>query len=340
MANVNIELGYKPLVWFTANPTIVLLAGQIVYLEQTGTYKIGDGVSTLSALSFLGVSSEIQTLQNVTDLGSTTTNAIDTAGITTDYVQLDLTAVNTNAVGKLIWNNTDGTLDLGLKGGNVTLQVGQEITLCGRSGCVTISSTSGYFINDMSISGNSIFFRKGFVSDTHDFYTKLGVRHLSGGFPEVESLEDLTTVCNALETKWREEKETTQKEIPMKQITYQQAEEIISIACSTWKTKLAEKWAKKIVLKQTIEVSAEFEAEMLKAATPEQRAILNKIFIVHNIKEGDLCWVTDTSAVWNLRYAKELLNNGELDCYDYQRTSGSTTSWSIFKKAEGITLPN
>lgn len=126
MANVNIELGYKNLAWFTANPTIVLLAGQIVYLEQTGTYKIGDGVTQLSVLNFLGISSETQTLQNVTDLGNTTTNEIDTAGITTDYVQLDLTTVNTNAVGKLTWNNTDGTLDLGLKGGNVTLQIGQE----------------------------------------------------------------------------------------------------------------------------------------------------------------------------------------------------------------------
>lgn len=27
---------------------------------------------------------------------------------------------------RLVWNNTDGTLDLGLKGGNVTLQIGQE----------------------------------------------------------------------------------------------------------------------------------------------------------------------------------------------------------------------
>ena len=126
MANVNIELGYKTLIWFNANPTLVLLAGQIVYLGQTGTYKIGDGVTQLSVLSFLGISSETQTLQNVTDLGNVTTNSIDTAGLTTDYVQLDLTATNTNAVGKLIWNNTDGTLDLGLKGGNVTLQIGQE----------------------------------------------------------------------------------------------------------------------------------------------------------------------------------------------------------------------
>jgi hypothetical protein len=31
-----------------------------------------------------------------------------------------------SAASRLIWNNTDGTLDLGLKGGNVTLQIGQE----------------------------------------------------------------------------------------------------------------------------------------------------------------------------------------------------------------------
>jgi hypothetical protein len=30
------------------------------------------------------------------------------------------------AASRLVWNNTDGTLDLGLKGGNVTLQIGQE----------------------------------------------------------------------------------------------------------------------------------------------------------------------------------------------------------------------
>jgi len=93
MANVNIELGYKPLVWFTANPTIVLLAGQIVYLEQTGTYKIGDGVTQLSVLSFLGISSETQTLQNVTDLGSVTTNNIEansfvkTGGVSTEFLK-------------------------------------------------------------------------------------------------------------------------------------------------------------------------------------------------------------------------------------------------------------
>jgi len=77
IVNGSLELGYKDLAWFGANPTLVLKEGQIVYLEQTGTYKIGDGVSTLSALSFLGISSETQTLQNVTDLGNVTTNNIE-----------------------------------------------------------------------------------------------------------------------------------------------------------------------------------------------------------------------------------------------------------------------
>jgi hypothetical protein len=80
IVNGSLELGYKNLAWFNANPTLVLKEGQIVYLQQTGTYKIGDGVSALSVLSFLGISSETQTLQNVTDLGSTTTNSITANG--------------------------------------------------------------------------------------------------------------------------------------------------------------------------------------------------------------------------------------------------------------------
>lgn len=54
MANVDIQLGYKDSTWFTNNATLVLLAGQTVHLLQTGTYKIGDGTTQLSALSFLG----------------------------------------------------------------------------------------------------------------------------------------------------------------------------------------------------------------------------------------------------------------------------------------------
>jgi len=43
-----------------------------------------------------------------------------------DYIDFDTTASNAGAVGRLKWNDVDGTLDLGLKGGSVTLQIGQE----------------------------------------------------------------------------------------------------------------------------------------------------------------------------------------------------------------------
>ena len=43
-----------------------------------------------------------------------------------DHIQFDTASTTSADVGMLVWNDTDGTLDLGLKGGNVTLQIGQE----------------------------------------------------------------------------------------------------------------------------------------------------------------------------------------------------------------------
>lgn len=57
MANVHVRLGYKTAAWFTANATRVLKEGQPVFLNSTGQYKIGDGVTQLSVLSFYGGSS-------------------------------------------------------------------------------------------------------------------------------------------------------------------------------------------------------------------------------------------------------------------------------------------
>ena len=49
-------------------------------------------------------------------------------GLSSGYLKLDLTPTNTpNEIGLLSWNDTDGTADLRLKGGNVTLQIGQEL---------------------------------------------------------------------------------------------------------------------------------------------------------------------------------------------------------------------
>jgi hypothetical protein len=43
-----------------------------------------------------------------------------------NWIQFNTTAVASTGVGRLWWNDTDGTLDLGMKGGQVTQQIGQE----------------------------------------------------------------------------------------------------------------------------------------------------------------------------------------------------------------------
>lgn len=64
----------------------------------------------------------------------------------------------------------------------------------------------------------------------------------------------------------------------MHQITPNQAKNIIEIACSGWRKKLAEKWAVKIMLDETIEVSDEFVKEMFSASNETQIKLLNTIF--------------------------------------------------------------
>ena len=67
---------------------------------------------------------------NLTVVGSiTASDSITVGGVNTPYVAFDTAAAETGGVGKLVWNDEDGTLDLGLKGGNVTLQVGQETVI-------------------------------------------------------------------------------------------------------------------------------------------------------------------------------------------------------------------
>jgi len=60
--------------------------------------------------------------------GWTSTGDVNISGNTNvnGYVQFSTASTATSSVAKLTWNDVDGTLDLGLKGGNVTLQIGQE----------------------------------------------------------------------------------------------------------------------------------------------------------------------------------------------------------------------
>jgi len=55
------------------------------------------------------------------------TNDFD--AITTDWVQLDTSFTDGFVEGRLQWNNEDGTAEYGLPGGNVNLQIGQELVI-------------------------------------------------------------------------------------------------------------------------------------------------------------------------------------------------------------------
>lgn len=61
--------------------------------------------------------------------GATTDVDLGEFELKTGQLTLDTTPTGTPVVGSMLWNNTDGTAEILLKGGNVTLQVGQEQVL-------------------------------------------------------------------------------------------------------------------------------------------------------------------------------------------------------------------
>lgn len=69
-----------------------------------------------------------QGLMGVPYIGAIQNVNLGEYGLSTGFIKLDNSPTNIpNEVGVLSWNDVDGTADLKLKGGNVTLQLGQEL---------------------------------------------------------------------------------------------------------------------------------------------------------------------------------------------------------------------
>lgn len=93
---------------------------------QLGTLSAGEAL-VYNGTKWINQSvGELDTLNSVTTRGNTTTNAITTGGLYSPYLRLDTAATTTLVPGMFRWNDADGTVDLRLKGDNVTLQLGQE----------------------------------------------------------------------------------------------------------------------------------------------------------------------------------------------------------------------
>jgi hypothetical protein len=85
----------------------------------------------------------------------------------------------------------------------------------------------------------------------------------------------------------------------MKTITHNQAQQIIDIACPTWKEKLFTLWGKNIVLKQEITISEVSYKEMRNACTDKQDRLFDEIFGKDiKFKVGDwVCTIGEDSFV-------------------------------------------
>jgi hypothetical protein len=90
-----------------------------------------DLADLLSGSFFFELSGGSQNLSQVLTVGnsagSTDIDVNNNDLLNVDKTTFNLATTEISGVGQLNWNNTDGTLNLGLKGGAVTLQIGQEI---------------------------------------------------------------------------------------------------------------------------------------------------------------------------------------------------------------------
>jgi hypothetical protein len=121
----SLQLGYKNTAWFTANASLVLLVGQIVYLEQTGTYKLGDGTTQLSALTFLGGGGTV----DVNTIGTAINGATSATPNDTDLVM----SVESSVAKKNTWTQIKSFLktyfdNLFVKKGTLTTNYIQKAT--------------------------------------------------------------------------------------------------------------------------------------------------------------------------------------------------------------------
>jgi hypothetical protein len=109
------------------------LAGRITTLETTS----GGDVTALNLFTssiqtqvdslIVKTSSYATTGSNIFNGNQNINGSVTSSKVLTDAVRFNISAGISVGVGELAWNNSDGTLDLGMKGGNVVQQIGQEI---------------------------------------------------------------------------------------------------------------------------------------------------------------------------------------------------------------------
>ena len=119
-------IGETGKIYITLNNNLLFRWGGTVYVQVGGQDPVWGGI--------VGTLSNQTDLQNALDAkvpytGATTNVNLGEWQLSAGQITFDQTPTGAVGVGVMRWNDTDGTLDLGLKGGNVTLQIGQEQVL-------------------------------------------------------------------------------------------------------------------------------------------------------------------------------------------------------------------
>ena len=130
-----------------------------------------------------------------------------------------------------------------------------------------------------------------------------------------------------------EKKETSR--FPFK-LTEKDAKRIITLACDRWKTILAKKWGKEILLKGHIEVSEHFYKEMRSCCTTYQDVLFDDIFGKDEecIPNGTPCLVRGIFSDYSLAYA-----DGKGSFYLSGRKQGETHKWKHYQVLDINNLP-
>ena len=107
----------------------------LVRVDQTSSMSVATASyvdptfisASAAAAGFGSGGGSVGTLQQVTDQGTSTTNAITASAFSGSYFDFNTDGNPVSAVaGRLTWNESDGTLNIGMGYADVVLQVGQE----------------------------------------------------------------------------------------------------------------------------------------------------------------------------------------------------------------------
>jgi hypothetical protein len=107
----------------------------LVRVDQTSSMSVATASyvdptfisASAAAAGFGSGGGSVGTLQQVTDQGTSTTNAITASAFSGSYFDFNTDGNPVSAVaGRLTWNESDGTLNIGMGYSDVVLQVGQE----------------------------------------------------------------------------------------------------------------------------------------------------------------------------------------------------------------------